>query len=332
MPRRSTPKIVQKDHFIEGLDPGVRLHLREKQPSGLKRFEEAGTLLMLHGQSMSAPITYDISLPGYSWMDYAAARGFDVFALTIRGYGLSTRPPEFSAPRLANPPAVRGRVALRDIDAAVRFICSYRNLDRINLLGYSFSTTTSAAFTAMNGDRIRRLALYAPFYAYERPEVAALSEAEGVPGRLDPKFGAWRWVTRRDQMERWDGSIPRGQHSKWREARAVKYYWNEQIKFDPEGRKRRIPAVKVPNGPMADRYDRARGIPLYDASKIKIPVLLIRGDHDRSSLDPEANGLFKALTGSRGKRHIIMGDGTHFIQYEKRREELYSQVQLFMEG
>ena len=93
-----------------------------------------------------------------------------------------------------------------------------------------------------------------------------------------------------------------------------------------------MPAVKVPNGPLADRYDRTRGIPLYDASKIKIPVLLIRGDHDRSSLDPEANGLYKALTASRGKRHVIIGDATHFIQFERRHEELYGEVRLFLEG
>ncbi|MDP7169068.1 MAG: alpha/beta fold hydrolase [Nitrospinota bacterium] len=332
MRRMSSPKIIQEDHFIDGQDPGIRLHIREKRPRGLTRFEEAGTILLLHGQSMTAPHTFDIRLPGYSWMDYLALRGFDVFALTIRGYGLSSRQPELSAPRLANPPAGRGHVALRDIDAAVRFVLGRRSLGRINLLGYSFSTTTSAAYTAANGARIRRLVLYAPFYAYERPEVAVLSEDPRHPGRLDPKFGAWRWVTRREQMERWDGSIPRGQHKKWREARAVKYYWEEQLKFDPEGRKRRVPAVKVPNGPLADRYDRARGVPLYDASKIKIPVLLIRGDHDRGSLDPEANGLYKALTASRGKRHVIIGDATHFIQFERRHEELYGEVRLFLEG
>ena len=332
MPRTTSVKIIQEDHMIDSLDPGIRLHIREKRPSGLGRFEEAGTILLCHGQSMPAPVTYDIRIPGYSWMDYMATRGFDVFALSIRGYGLSTRQPELQAPRLANPPAGRGHVALHDIEAAVRFIQNRRSLDRINLLGYSFSTTTTAAFTAANNARIRRLAIYAPFYAYERPELAAQSEDPEQPGRLDPKFGAWRWVTRREQMERWDGSIPRGQHTKWREARAVKYYWDEQMRYDPEGRGRRVPAVKVPNGPLADRYDRTRGIPLYDASKIKVPVLMIRGDHDRSSQDPEANGLFKALTNSPHKRHIIMGDMTHFIQFEKRHEELHSQVQLFMEG
>ncbi|MFC1491485.1 alpha/beta fold hydrolase [Nitrospinota bacterium] len=330
--KASSRRIIQKDHFIDSHDPGIRLHLREKRPEGLRRFEEASTLLLLHGQSMPAPHAFDIALPGYSWMDFAAARGFDVFALSVRGYGLSTRPPEMLAPRLANPPAVRGRVAMRDIDAAVRFICDYRSLDRINLLGYSFSTTTTAAYTAENGARIRRLVLYAPFYAYDRPAVAAQMEDPARPGRFDPKFGAWRWVTKREQMERWDGSIPRGQHAKWREARAVKYYWEKQLIYDPEGRKRRTPAVKVPNGPRADGYDRARNIPLYDASKLHPPALLIRGDHDRSSTDPEANGLFKALTASRGKRHVIIGDATHFIQFEKRHEELYSEVQLFLEG
>lgn len=332
MPPLKASRITQREHFIDALDPGIRLHIREKRPAGMRRFEEASTLLLVHGQSMPAPHTFDIALPGYSWMDYAAARGFDVFALSVRGYGLSTRPAELLAPRLANPPAGRGRIAMRDIDAAVRFICDYRSIDRLNLLGYSFSTTTTAAYTAGNGGCIRRLVLYAPFYAYDRPEVAAGMEDPAHPGRLDPKFGAWRWVTKREQMERWDGSIPRGQRAKWREGRAIKYYWEKQLIYDKEGRKRRTPAVKVPNGPMADRYDRARNIPLYDASKLHPPALLIRGDHDRSSLDPEANGLFKALTASRGKRHVIIGDATHFIQYEKRREELFGEVQLFLEG
>ncbi len=329
MPPRT---IEREDHFIDALDPGIQLHLREKRPRGMRRSEPASTILLVHGQSMPATVAFDLPLPGHSWLDWAASRGFHVFALSVRGYGLSTRPPEFSEPPEGRPPAARGLTALRDIEAAVRFIRERRGLDRLNLLGWSWGTTTTAAYTAANGDRIRRLVLFAPFYAYDDPAEASRFEDPERPGRWNPRLGAWRWVTEKIQRERWDGSIPKGKHAKWREERAIRLWWKEQLRYDPLGRKRRPPAVRVPNGAMADSYDRARNKPLYDASRIGCPVLLIRGDHDRSSRDPHAGGLFRALTGSRGKRYVILGDATHFAQYEWCREQLFREAQIFLEG
>lgn len=333
MARKTTSsRIEKKDHFINALDPGIRLHLLEKRPRGLSKCDPSNTLLMIHGQSTPAPVAFDFPLPGYSWMDHVASRGFNVFALSVRGYGLSTRPPELLENRLKNPPAVRGRTALRDIEAAVEFICDQKNLDRLNLLGWSWGSTTSPAYTAGHPNRIVRLVLYAPFYAYDRPEVAAESEDPRFPGRIDPRFGAWRWVTERAQENRWGGSIPKGQHSKWREARAAKAYWTAQLQYEHEGKKRHVPGVRIPNGPIADRYDRARNKPLYDASKITCPVLLVRGDHDRSCNDPEVDGLYRSLINSRGKRNVLLGDGTHFMHFERRRSELFQQAQIFLEG
>ena len=324
--------IFQKDHLIDSHDEGIKLHLREKKPIGMKKSEAANTLLMVHGQSTPAPVAFDLPLPGYSWMDFAAARGFHVYALCIRGYGPSTRPPEMLKSPEGQPPAVRGITAVRDIDAAVRFICEENAINKLNLLGWSWGSTTTAAFTAGKQARIRRLALYAPFYAYDNPQAAALSEDPARPGRWDPRKGAWRWVTEAYQRERWDGSIPKGQHAKWRTEKAIKRFWSEQLKFDPEGARRKTPAVRVPNGAMADGYDRARNKPLYDASRITCPVLTIRGDHDRSSTDPIFAAVYRALVNSRGKRSVVLGDATHFAQYEWRREALYSEVQYFIEG
>ena len=330
--RKSVPKIVQEDHYIDADAPGIRLHLREKRPAGKKKAESAATLLCVHGQSTPAPIAFDLPLPGYSWMDFAASRGFHVYALSIRGYGLSTRPPEMEESPKDRPPIIRGLTAVRDIKAAVDFICKRNAIDQLNLLGWSWGTTTTSAFTATYGERVRRLAVYAPFYAYDNPQRAALLEDPNKPGRLDPAMGAWRWVTEKGQRERWDGSIPRGQHAKWREERAIKTFWRAQLAFDPQGKKRRPPAARVPNGAMADSYDRSRNKPIFDAAKIRCPILLIRGDHDRSSMDPEVSGYFRALVNSHAKRYIIIGDATHFLQYERRREELFREVQLFLEG
>jgi len=323
--------LVREEHFIEALDPGIRLHLLEKRPKGLRRPEATNTLLFVHGQSTPAPVAFDLSLPGYSWVEFVARRGFDVFALSVRGYGLSTRPPELEEDFHGKSPAVRGITAVRDIKAAVEYICQKKEIEGLNLLGWSWGTTTTAAFTASNQARIRKLVLYAPFYAYDNPSKAALMEDPTRPGRLSPDFGAWRWVTEKEQRERWDSSIPKGQHNLWREEKAMQAWWREQLQFDPEGQHRRPKAVRVPNGARADGYDRARNKPLYDASQIQCPVLLIRGDHDQSSRDFEASGLFRALTKSRGKRYIIIGDATHFLQYERRREELFTEAQLFLE-
>ena len=94
------------DHYIDSLDPGIRLHVREKRPEGKKKFEDQATLLIVHGRMAPGPVAYDLPVPGYSWMDYIASRGFDVFALSIRGFGESTWPQEMHVNPKGKPPAI----------------------------------------------------------------------------------------------------------------------------------------------------------------------------------------------------------------------------------
>ena len=62
------------------------------------------------------------------------------------------------------------------------------------------------------------------------------------------------------------------------------------------------------------------------------PALLIRAEYDLVAKDAEAQGLYRALTASPGKRYVVLGDATHFMQFEKRREALFGEVQLFLES
>lgn len=48
-------KIVCEDHYIDALDSGIRLHVREKRPKGKHRFTPAETLLIVHGRDPAAP-------------------------------------------------------------------------------------------------------------------------------------------------------------------------------------------------------------------------------------------------------------------------------------
>lgn len=325
-------RITQQEHFIDALDPGIRLHLREKRPTGKRRFEPATTLLLVHGRGPGATVVFDLPLPGYSWMDYFAGRGFDVFALSVRGFGLSTRPPELEEDPTGKPPAIRGKLAARDIEAAVRFIRRERKVDRVNILGRSWGSTTVPTFAAAHINQVRRLVLYAPYYAYNNPQRAAQFEDPAHPGEWDKRRGAWYWTTQEEFHERWFGHIPGTAHRRWVDPRVVRTLWKEWLRSDPEGSRRNPPAVRSPNGSFADLYDRVRNIPAYDAAKLSVPVLLIYGDRDGAANPTEAWGLFQKLTASHGKKYVVLGDGTHYMEFEKRREELFREVQLFLEG
>ena len=73
-------------------------------------------------------------------------------------------------------------------------------------------------------------------------------------------------------------------------------------------------------------------LPAYDAAKLRCPALLIFGDYDGSANEAEAWDLFGKMTNSRGKRFVVIGDGTQYMEFEKRREELYREVENFLES
>jgi pimeloyl-ACP methyl ester carboxylesterase len=70
--------------------------------------------------------------------------------------------------------------------------------------------------------------------------------------------------------------------------------------------------------------------PLYDASRIEVPTLVIRGDPDGDSTHEDAFGLFEAL-GAEDKQYIVIGAAMHFLSLEKRAPMLIRQVQAFLE-
>jgi pimeloyl-ACP methyl ester carboxylesterase len=80
-----------------------------------------------------------------SWLDYLARRNFDVYFVDVRGYGRSTRPPEMGQPADENPPLVSTEIALRDVETAVDFILQWREIPRLQLIGWSWGTVLAEA-------------------------------------------------------------------------------------------------------------------------------------------------------------------------------------------
>ena len=130
-----SPRIVMEEIMVPTVDAGIKIYVRNKRPADLTAFRPERTLLFVHGATYPAHTSFDLKLDGLSWMDYIAARGYDVYLLDLRGYGKSTRPKEMDAAPEANPPLVRGDTAVKDIGAVVDFILKRRNIPRAALIG-----------------------------------------------------------------------------------------------------------------------------------------------------------------------------------------------------
>jgi pimeloyl-ACP methyl ester carboxylesterase len=86
--------IVSSDFFVTTAD-GVSIHVHRKiavQPSKIP-------VLLIHG-TWGDGRTWDF--PGRSVMDYVASRGYDVYALDLRGMGSSDHPSNYSAIDIVN--------------------------------------------------------------------------------------------------------------------------------------------------------------------------------------------------------------------------------------
>src|SRR5258708_3305450 len=117
-----TPKVVMEEMMVPSVDSGIEIYVRNKRPADMTAFRPERTVLYVHGATYPASTSFDLPLDGFSWMDYLAARGYDVYLLDVRGYGRSTRPPHIAQPPAPHPPILRPHTALKDIRALAPFL------------------------------------------------------------------------------------------------------------------------------------------------------------------------------------------------------------------
>jgi len=311
-----------EDFKVPASDPGIQLHLHNKHPAVAGPNLRRHVVLFVHGATFPASSTFDVALPGpdsthVSWMDELARQGFDVYALDIRGYGGSTRPPAMSQPPEANAPFARAADAVRDIGAAVDFILARRKSRGITLIGWSWGTTTTAAYAAEQPDKVRALVLVSPVWLGVQP----------------PQYrGAYRTSTRESARAFAIAGIPRDRIDEIAPPASFDAWWTATLATDPEGARQTPPVVRSPNGVLQDFKELwAAGKPNYDPAKILAPTLLLVGEWDVVTPPAMAQGLFTQLSNARERRLIQFSEATHFLIIEKHRMRLIREVQNFLD-
>ena len=318
-----TPAIVMEEMMVPAVDPGIAIYVRNKRPADMAKFRPERTVLYVHGATYPASTSFDLALDGFSWMDYLAARGYDVYLLDVRGYGRSTRPPEMAEAPNAHPPVVRSEVAIRDIGAVVDFILRRRDIPRLCLIGWSWGTTLMATYTTRNAGKVERLALYAPGWIRKTPSLV-----QAGPGPL----GAYRTTTRAQALARWLTGVPEEKKASLIPAGWFDAWANATWATDSVGAQQSPPVIRAPNGVVADGIEHwSAGKPYYDPARITVPTLLVVAEWDQDLPPYMAQTLFPLLVNSPGKRCVMLAEGTHTIIMEKNRLELFKTVQAFLD-
>jgi pimeloyl-ACP methyl ester carboxylesterase len=309
-----------EEFMIPGADPGVQIYVRNKRPRTMTTFKPDNIVLFVHGATYPAETSFDLQLEGLSWMDYIAARGYDVYLVDVRGYGKSSRPLEMNQPAPANKPVVSTDTAARDYGAAVDFIRARRSVDKINVLGWSWGTAVTALYTSRNNAKVNRLVLYAPVWLRQ---TKSLTDSGG-------DLGAYRTVTIDAARKRKEAGLKPGKNpmpDAWFEAWA-----DATFASDPMGAKANPRFVRAPNGVVQDgRSYWSVGKPMYDPADIRVPTMLILAEWDADTPLYMAQTLFPQLVNAGPKRLVVIGEGTHSIINEKNRMQLFREVQMFFD-
>ena len=262
-PRQTFSELVTEDFSVAAADPGVQLHVRNKRPTTLTRYAPDNVILFVHGATGSPETGFDLALDGLSWMDWMARQGNDVYFVSVRGYGRSTRPREMDAPPLENPPVVRTPDAVRDVGTAVDFIRARRGVAKVTLIGHSWGATIMPAYTAGHNDKVHRLAMFAP--GWLRTQGVSPTDGGG-------KLGAYRVVTEEGVRRRRGSGLPPGKQEELMPARWLDAYFEAAFASDPWSATQKPRAFRAPNGVVQDSREFTNvGRPLYDPAQIRVP-------------------------------------------------------------
>jgi len=321
----SDSELLTIDHYVPNRStvPSIagettELYVRERARHatilrGAPRAERV--VLFVHGAGTPAEVAFDVPYADYSWMAFLANAGFDVFSMDVTGYGRSTRPSGMN--ELCNLPADQqtalGREPCKaaleqqlttiasdwnDLDAVVDYIRSLRGVARVNLVGWSLGGPRTVGYTAQHADKIDRIVVLAP--AYTRASTAQPPTPNPAKG---PAFNA---QSHADFVANWDRQV--GCANQY-EAAASDAVWGAMLASDPVGATWGQGVRRAPNTTVW-------GFGQTTVAKIRAPVLMITGVHDKQVVPERVHELYEDL-GSEHKVLVDLGCSSHNAMWER---------------
>lgn len=314
------PSVVLEEKKISGLDPNTEIYLRHKSKANAKPTSDQVVLFL---EPFSVPTAKAFDVEGYSWMGDFANRGYDTWAMDFRGFGESTRPKEMNASPMQNQPVVSHQDALQDLTVVVDYIKKTRNVDRIHIVGWSYGAVVAGEYATQKPENINKLVLHGFMHGFNLETMTKPLESKGKPGEFNSKAPAYQVMEFNKAMHHWHMML-NGKSLVTDEAMSqVQKVFEES---DEMSLKNENKSIRRPMGPLKDLYSIWSNRPIYNLTNITSPVLVIYGDLDFFA---EKNVLAK-LTGTTKKKEVVIPEATHWVLYEKNRNQLLDETDQFL--
>ncbi|GDY14420.1 alpha/beta hydrolase [Planctomycetota bacterium] len=307
---------------IPALDQGITLRLKRLPAAPAAQPSPKRAVLLVHGAFFPSSTVYDIDLPGGTWLAHLAARGFDAYALDIRGYGSSTRPAFMDGPPGPYVPFATTADAIRDVEAAVAVIRARSGVTQVDLLGWSWGAAIVGGFATSHPDLVGHLVLYAPAWLPRTPPKDPPQAPKNY--RTFDHDGARTRVLNGVPPDRIEEINP----TAWFER-----FWAANLIVDAVGAQRTPPVVRAPSGVSQDAIEFwSKGVPTWRPQEVLAPTLTIVGEWDRNTPTAMAEDVHALLIKAKDRRLKIVPEGTHFLALEKNRLQLFDEVSAFLSG
>jgi pimeloyl-ACP methyl ester carboxylesterase len=257
-------------------------------------------LLLVHGSSLSARTTYDLTLPGhgeYSMMNIFARYGFDVWTMDHENYGKSGR-------TNSNSDVASG---VEDLKAGIDLIMSETGSGRVHLFGESSGGLRAGVYAMARPETVDRLVLSAFTYKGEGSPTLA-KRAEQVDS-----FRAHNTRLRDREMIH---SIYTRDRAGTTDPVVADAVADMELKFGDQ----------VPTGTYLDMV---ANLPLVDPAKVHAPVLLLRGEYDGIATVDDLSEFYKRLP-SGDRQFVTLPGAAHSLVTNINRGLTWHAVRAFL--
>jgi pimeloyl-ACP methyl ester carboxylesterase len=331
------------------------LFVRER--NGTKPNKPRQPVLMLHGRSVPALAGFDLQYGKYSWAEFLAEAGYDVFVMDLQGSGRSTRP-LMDDPRNVNPAqkylldvhpgGASGPVQYAsqldnsqsnwdEVHKVVTYIKDLTEASKVHLIGWSAASQQLGPYAIQCKENVKSLLLLAPIFPpngrqskpgtrWDPPvplPVSAPAAVFGFPMTLTTKAGF---------ATAWDRDV---KCHKQREEGMVDAVWKAVMENDAEGATWGPDLAGAPEGVMRVKNQYWWGwnsttVPLDGTLGSDVPVLIIYGDLD-STVNTSADlgllyfsvpALYQAVPGDR-KLMFRLACAGHQIVWERQAKKVH---------
>ena len=216
-------------------------------------------------------------------------------------------------------PLVDTAFAVADVHQAVSHILSLRNIQGVNLIGYSWGTAICASYAGQYPQNVNKLVLHGALWL----------EGLAPTGQTADNIGAYRTVDAASMMTRWAIGLEANDINRVVSEEARLGWCEQTVACDPQHASTGL--LRAPTGVMKDYAQcRESGADWYDPALIQAPVQIVVGAWDAETTPAQGQRLFERLTHAVTKQMTVIGDGTHSLMLEKNRHQLHGVVAQFL--